>query len=147
MTRRQRFQRLAIIVAALGVTALTALYIRHRPVLLRDPALTVTYRVAGTSHHDGVVFKSMFSSLVRFIYLPQAPLKFQWFGYSSREKVIGQWPSVRTGLFGWSTTQPPRVGIALNDLKLEDPDPWVVDFSGDTLSFSARTLAVTVTPR
>ena len=147
MTRRQGFQRLAIIVVVLGVTALTAHYIARRPVLLRDSALSVTYTVAGTSHHDGEIFRSMFSSPVRFIYLPEAPREFQWFGYSSSHKLIGQGPLVRDGLFGWNSTHPPVIGIALNDPKLEDPDPWTVDFSGDTPSFSSRTLVVTVTPR
>jgi hypothetical protein len=147
MTRRQRFQRLAFIVAVLSVTALIALYIARRPVLLRDSALSVTYTVGGTRHHDGEIFRSMFSSPVRFIYLPAAPGEFQWFGYSPSRNVIGQWPLVRDGLFGWNSTHPPVIGIALNDPKLQDPDPWTIDFSGGTPSFSSRTLAVTVTPR
>jgi hypothetical protein len=147
MTRRHRFQRLAIIVAVLSVTALIALYIAHRPVLLRDSALSVTYTVAGTHHHDGEIFRSMFSSPVRFIYLPKAQREFQWFGYDPSHKLIGQGPLVRGGLFGWNSTHPPVVGIALNDPKLEDPHPWTIDFSGGIPSFSSRALAVTVTPR
>jgi hypothetical protein len=145
MTRRQRFQRVAIIVVVLGAT-LTALYISRRPVLLRDTALSVNYTVDGTVHHDGEIFRSMFSSPVRFIYLPEAH-GIQWFAYSSSQKFIGRGPLVRDGLFGWNTTQPPVLGIALNDPKLEDPDPWTIAFSGDTPSFSSRTVAVTVTPR
>jgi hypothetical protein len=147
MTRRRRFQRLVIIVSVLSVTALTALYIGRRPVLLRDSALSVTYRVGGTRHHDGEIFRSMFSSPIRFIYLPKAPLEFQWFGYNPAYKLIGHGPLVWDGLFGWNSTHPPVVGIALNDPKLEDPDPWTIDFSTGTPSFSSRTLAVTLTPR
>lgn len=147
MTRRQRFQRVAILVVVLGVMALTALYLSRRPVLLRDSALSVTYTVDGTSHDDGEIFRSMFSSPVRFIYLPRAPREFQWFGYNTSHRLIGQGPMVRDGLFGWNSTHPPVVGIALNDPKLEAPDPWTIDFSAGTPSFSSRTLAVTVTPR
>jgi hypothetical protein len=147
MTSRHRFQRLAIIVAVLSVTALTALYISRRPLLLRDSALSVTYTVGGARHHDGAIFRSMFSTPVRFIYLPKAPREFQWFGYSPSYKLIGQGPLVRDGLFGWNSTHPPVVGIVLNDPKLEESDPWTIDFSGGIPSFSSRTLAVTVTPR
>lgn len=131
----------------LGGTALTALYIKHRPLLLRDSALNVTYTVAGTSHGDGQVFRSMFESPVRFIYLPEAPREFQWFGYSPSHKLIGQGPLVRDGLFGWNSTHPPVVGIALNNPKLEDPEPWTIDFSAGTPSFSSQTMAVIVTPK
>ena len=147
MTRRLRIQRLAIIAVVPGVMALTAMYIKHRPLLLRDSALSVTYAVAGISHDDGEIFRSMFSSPDRFIYLPGAPREFQWFGYSPSHKLIGQGPLVRDGLFGWNSTHPPVVGIALNNPKLEDPDPWTIDFTATTPSFSSRTLAVTVTPK
>ena len=145
MTRRQQFQRLALCLVALGGTALIALYFKHRPVLLRDSALRVTYTVAGSSHHDGKIFRSMFSSPLRFIHLPQAPREFQWFGFSTSHKIIGQGSLVRDGLFGWNATHPPSIGIALNDPKLEGPGPWIIDFAGDAPSFSSRTLTVTVT--
>lgn len=147
MTRRQRFQRLAIIAVVLGVTAPVALHITSHPVLFRDSTLSVTYTIAGTEHHDGEILRSMFSSPVRFIYLPEVPRKFQWFGYNPGHKLIGQEPLVRDGLIGWNTTHPPVIGIGLNDPKLEDPDPWIIDFSGDLPSFSSRTLAVRVSPR
>lgn len=147
MRIRQRFQHLSIIVVVLGVMALVAFYIVHRPVLLRDSALSVIYTVDGTSHHDAEIFRSMFLSPVRFIYLPEAPREFQWFGYSHTHKLVGQGPLVRDGLFGWNSTHPPVVGMALNDPKLEDPNPWMIDWSKGTPSFSSRNLAVTVTPR
>ena len=145
MTRIQQIQRLALCLVVFGGTALISLYIKHRPVLLQDSDLSVTYTVAGSRHHDGKIFRSMFSSPVRFIHLPQAPPEFQWFGFSTSHKTIGQGPLVRDGLFGWNATNPPSIGIALNDPKLEGSDPWIIDFSGDTPSFSSRALAVTVT--
>jgi hypothetical protein len=103
--------------------------------------------VAGKSHQDGAIFRSMLSSPVRFIHLPSAPPELQWFGYVPGDKAIGQGPLVRKGVFGWNTTHPPVIGIQLGDPKLEANAPWQIDFSGSTLSFSSAALAVSVKPR
>jgi hypothetical protein len=126
ITYRQRLKRLAMIVTVLGVVAATVIYLRHRPLLLRDSTSNVTYSVAGKSHQDGAIFRSMLSSPVRFIHLPSAPPELQWFGYVPGDKAIGQGPLVRKGVFGWNTTHPPVIGIQLGDPKLEANAPAVV---------------------
>lgn len=143
---RQQFRRLVAFMLV-GIAVLTAFYIAHRPFLLRDPTLDVTYIIAGVRHDDGEVFRTKFSSPIRFVHLPKAPREFQWFGYSVSHKWIGQGPLVRESLFGWVATDPPGIGIALNDPKLDSPAPWVVDRSENALSFSSPSLAVVVTPQ